>query len=278
MYGSVEVTDTAVSLCRYSHTPIPPHAHPAAVILTCNLSRVTFLQAQAQREKRKSGSRIERGTRRGNREAEEKAPDTDKKRGRRRMATFLFFLAKIATTLIFRLGFHIEVRGTENIPKKGPFIVAANHMSFLDPPIVGCVCPRRLCYFARYNLFKNSSFGALIRQLGAIPLERSGMPLSMRKGLYALRDGKGLVIFPEGTRVKKGDPSFGKPGVGLLAVRSGAPVIPSLIIGTDRAFPPRGIMIKPVHVCVVFGKPAFFKQGDYTEIGGKVMGLIRDLE
>ncbi|HXK45707.1 MAG TPA: lysophospholipid acyltransferase family protein, partial [bacterium] len=108
--------------------------------------------------------------------------------------------AKILGFFIFKLFFHLDVYGKENIPCSGKFVIAANHASFLDPPLLGYICPKPIAYFTKQEqLF--GLFGMLITRLGAIPLSKSSMGTSdIRMALNVIMKGKGLLIFPEGTR------------------------------------------------------------------------------
>ena len=127
-------------------------------------------------------------------------------------------------------GFAVE--GLENIPKDGAFLLASNHLSFLDPPALGCRMPRNLHYFARDSLFKGP-LGMLIRALNSIPVNRSQLDLAtLRTVLKVLKDGHPLLVFPEGTRSEDGSLGEGKKGVGMLVAKSQVPVLPARIFGS----------------------------------------------
>ena len=127
-------------------------------------------------------------------------------------------------------GFAVE--GLENIPKDGAFLLASNHLSFLDPPALGCRMPRNLHYFARDSLFKGP-LGMLIRALNSIPVNRSQLDLAtLRTVLKVLKDGHPLLVFPEGTRSEDGSLGEGKKGVGMLVAKSRVPVLPARIFGS----------------------------------------------
>jgi len=194
------------------------------------------------------------------------------------MRSFIYLLAKFIGFFVFNLFFLIEIKGRKNFPKKGPFIVASNHLSYLDSPIIGYTCPRKLNYFAKSSLFKIKIFSNLIKILGAIPIEREGSPLSLRKGLEILKKGEGLVIFPEGTRSRNGEIKEGKPGIGFLVVKSKVPVIPVRLIGTDRALPPGRKFIRIAKVKVIIGKPLYIAKENYHEVSEIIMNTIRKLK
>jgi len=166
----------------------------------------------------------------------------------------LFWAARIILGLAIQIYFSLERSGRDNIPKKGPVILAANHRSFLDPFIVGC-CVRRPVYFvAKRELFDKRWQGWLLNRLGAFPIKRGEADEeSMATARAVLERGEALVIFPEGTRIRKGGLGRPKRGVGRLALETGAPVVPVAIMGTERAR--RGLKIRPVWIRVRCGKP-----------------------
>lgn len=127
-------------------------------------------------------------------------------------------------------GFRID--GLENVPKDGSFLLASNHLSFIDPPALGCRLPRNLHYFARDSLF-TGPLGILIRALNSIPVNRSQLDLAtLRRVLKVLSDGHPLLVFPEGTRSEDGQLREGKKGVGMLVAKAQVPVLPARIFGS----------------------------------------------
>ncbi len=126
-----------------------------------------------------------------------------------------------------------EVYGRENIPNTGPFLLACNHVSFLDPPLFGAASPRALHYFARNTLFVGA-LGKLIRAYNAIPLDRDGGNdiAAFRQVFSILKNDGGLLVFPEGTRSPDGKLQEAKAGIGMIAARAGVPVIPARVFGT----------------------------------------------
>lgn len=146
----------------------------------------------------------------------------------------LYTLAKSIFWLLFALVYRWDVRGLEHVPRGGPLLVVANHFSWLDPPLVGTVLPRKVHFMAKQELFRYPLFGWLLRRLGAFPVRR-GHPdrQALRHSLDLLRRGEVVGLFPEGTRSRGFLGPF-EPGAGLLAVRSGAPVLPVAIDGPYR--------------------------------------------
>jgi 1-acyl-sn-glycerol-3-phosphate acyltransferase len=154
-----------------------------------------------------------------------------------------FTVRLLATTL-----WRARVIGTENVPASGPLIVACNHVSYLDPPLMGCLCPRRIHYMAKKELFEMPVVGPMIRALGAYPVDRHGSATAaIKRSLSVLEGGGAVGIFPEGTRNRAGTVSP-QTGVALLASLAKAPVVPACILGSDRA--PR-----LSRVSVAFGAP-----------------------
>jgi glycerol-3-phosphate dehydrogenase (NAD(P)+) len=169
----------------------------------------------------------------------------------------LFWAARIVLGTAIRVYFSLERAGRRNIPKKGPVILAANHRSFLDPFVVGCCVWRPVYFVAKRELFEKRWQGWLLNRLGAFPIRRGESDEeSMATARAVLERGGVLVIFPEGTRIRKGSLGRPKRGAGRLALETGAPVVPVAVMGTERAR--RGFRIRPVWVRVRCGKPLRF--------------------
>lgn len=150
-----------------------------------------------------------------------------------------------------------EVIGVENIPRRGGLIVAANHASVLDPPLIGCRLPRQLAFFARKTLWKGGVINWWLDTVGTIPVDRdSGSDVSaIKRVLQVLKDGRAIIVFPEGTRTPTGALQAARPGVGLLACRTGVPVVPARIFGTFEAFGRDGPLRIGIPVSMIFGRP-----------------------
>lgn len=149
------------------------------------------------------------------------------------MKTSIFF--KIIYGLVKGIYFsfyNVKVEGKENIPKQPGFIIASNHRSFADPPLVAVSASMvtKFTFVAKEELFRNKFFGWLIRKLGAFPVERGkGDMKVISDAVERLSEGKNLVIFPEGTRSKDGKLGKGKTGVALIAAKSQAIVVPTAV-------------------------------------------------
>jgi len=172
-----------------------------------------------------------------------------------------FYAACKAPSVAFmRLMFRLEAIGKENIPAHGPVLMVANHSSVLDPPLIGGASDRQLTYLAKAELFEIPLFGALIRGLNARPIRREGAdPSALRTAKRVLEEGGALLVFPEGTRGDEGVIRPAKPGAGLLAVSSGAAVVPVYVSGSGRAWPRGRRLPRPAKVTVTFGKPLRFE-------------------
>lgn len=167
---------------------------------------------------------------------------------------FFHYLITVAHGVFFRG----EAFGRENLPHDGAFLIAANHLSFLDPPFIGCQVPRQLCFFARKTLWKPGVASWWLDAVGTIPVDRDGGQdvSALKRVLKALKDNKGLILFPEGTRSPNGRLQAPKPGVGFIVCRSQVPVVPARIFGSYEAFG-KGVKFPRLgtSVSVVFGRP-----------------------
>ncbi len=189
---------------------------------------------------------------------------------------FLYhWLSTIVVGSFYRFGYDLKVYGRENIPK-GCFIVAPNHESHLDPPLIGIAFSRRpLRYFAKHELFElNPIFTWLIRSQGAVPI--SPNPRDLKRFFrwigYFQRTNQPFVIFPEGERTPTGELLPPRPGLGFVVQATGLPVVPVFIEGTFEALPRGAVRLSPSKITVVIGKPL-----DFTEFQGKGKRLDKDL-
>jgi 1-acyl-sn-glycerol-3-phosphate acyltransferase len=194
-----------------------------------------------------------------------------------------YWLAQVAIRASAHLLLGYGVSGTENIPREGGFLLASSHKSYLDPLVVGACIPRELRYFSKRELFANPLFGWLIRSYGAVPVERTGADRrALSLALEILKQGEGLIVFPEGTRIRRPGVGEAKPGIGMMAVRSGVPVIPCWAGST---WDPRRSLLRRVPVRVCFGPPLVFSASTepaevrraYEDAASKIMAAIARL-
>lgn len=128
-----------------------------------------------------------------------------------------------------------EIRGTERAPRSGGLIVASNHISFWDPPLIGCAFPRELHFLAKDELFRTPGLGFVISKLNAIPIRRGVADLSgLSRALEVLKNNQVLLMFPEGSRMQDGELHPARPGVGMMAVQANVPILPCYISGSNR--------------------------------------------
>ncbi|WP_417219226.1 lysophospholipid acyltransferase family protein [Arthrobacter sp.] len=158
------------------------------------------------------------------------------------------------------------VTGLENVPTGGPFIIASNHLSFLDSIIIQAICPRPVAFFAKAEYFttpglKGRAMKAFFESVGSIPVERGEQAASVA-ALDALvdllEDGQGVGIYPEGTRSRDGRLYRGRTGVGWLALSTGAPVVPVGLVGTEKLQPAGSNRITPRKFTLTVGEPLRF--------------------
>ncbi|AOS45334.1 1-acyl-sn-glycerol-3-phosphate acyltransferase [Lacunisphaera limnophila] len=181
-----------------------------------------------------------------------------------KLTPFYGFFHYLAST-IHSMWFRGDVAGTDNFPVDGPFLIASNHASHLDPPLVGCHVARQMRFFARKSLWSNRAFAWWLNQVETIPVERdSGDIGAIKRVLQALKENRAVVLFPEGTRSPDGLLHKPKAGVGLMACKTGVPVVPCRIYGSFQAFG-KGAAIPSFGspVTIVFGPP--ISAGDYDD-------------
>ncbi len=163
------------------------------------------------------------------------------------------YMIRVAFDMLFRG----EVYGVENLPRTGGFLLAANHASFLDPPLIGCHLSRQIAYFARKTLWHGRFASWWLDAVGTIPVDRDGGQdvSAIKRVLRAIKEERGLILFPEGTRSPDGQLKSAKAGVGFIACRTQVPVVPVRIIGSFEAFGKGRRLRLGTPVTVVFGKP-----------------------
>ncbi|MFZ5354188.1 MAG: lysophospholipid acyltransferase family protein [Bacillota bacterium] len=183
---------------------------------------------------------------------------------------------RLLLTPIFRLLFLIRIEGKENIPKDGPYIACANHMSAIDPILIGVVYPHRIYCMAKVELFKNKLVAWALRSLGAFPVKRGEPDMkSIKTALKILNEGKILGLFPEGTR-NNSDELRAEPGLALLAIRSKAPVLPISIICNYKIFNKTRIIVnKPILLEQYFDRK--LQTEDYQNISLEIMKGIKNI-
>ena len=198
----------------------------------------------------------------------------------------LYWLACLLARSLARAFFSVRVLQREKAVNAGGAIIACNHASFIDPPMVAAtVYEKEIHFLARNTLFRGV-FGALIRRLNAVPVDRDQADLkSMKTIIRTLKEGHRVLIFPEGTRTEDGELKEAKAGVGMLIAKSGVPVQPVRLYGTYEAYP-RGGRLRSHPVTAVVGDPIVFTPEElrvksregYQAIADRVMAAIGALE
>jgi 1-acyl-sn-glycerol-3-phosphate acyltransferase len=143
------------------------------------------------------------------------------------------------TMAFYTMAFSLRFEGGRNIPRQGPVLLIANHQSFLDPVAIGlAVTGRIVSFLGRKTLFTSRLFGAYLRSVGVVPVDQEGIAKEgLQQVLSLLRQGRCVLVFPEGERTGTGKMQELKPGIWLLIRKSGAPVVPVGIAGGFEAFP-----------------------------------------
>jgi 1-acyl-sn-glycerol-3-phosphate acyltransferase len=193
---------------------------------------------------------------------------------------------KTATWCVLRGFFRLRAIGVGNVPRAGGLMLAANHVSVFDPPVIGAAAPRPLHFMAKAELFRIPLLGRFVRRLHAYPVEREGADATaLRHALLLLRRGEALLVFPEGTRGTEGGPlGRGRAGAGMLAALAEVPVIPVYVEGTGRVLPRGATRPRRAPITVRYGHPLTFVRGErggrgrgkerYQEISDQIMAAI----
>ena len=176
------------------------------------------------------------------------------------------------------------VKGLENVPRTGPLIVVCNHLSFVDSVFLPLMIDRQMAFLAKSDYFTGKGIrGWFIRffmtSAGQLPIDRSGgkaSEASLNAGLQVLAEGGVLAIYPEGTRSPDGRMYRGRTGVARMILEAHVPVIPAVVIGTEKVMP-LGSNIPKVHrVGVVIGEPLDFSRFEGMETDRFVLRSITD--
>jgi len=198
--------------------------------------------------------------------------------------TTVYYIGEQLTLLLTKFVYRIKVFGQENIPNERGFILASNHISYFDPPIVGAWTKREVFFMAKKELFSNPLSRWLFRNTNCLPVkrgvfDRKAIELFVNK----VREGHVTVIFPEGTRTKTGDFLPPKLGIGMIAKQLNCPIIPAYIHGSNRL---GACFFNRAKLSMRYGKPLepgwtdqfqANKEG-YSAIAHEVMGRIKALQ
>ena len=195
--------------------------------------------------------------------------------------------------VLFKTCFRCRYHHPENVPVEGPVILASNHASFIDPPLVGAGINRMVNYLARNTLFDAPVVGTLLRSWKVVPVDREGGGgAGLKAILDRLLDGGAILLFPEGTRSSDGRLRPAKSGIGLAVIKSTAPVVPVRVFGTFEAFGRHMTIPRPRRLAVTYGPPRDFTalreearacsksrlKEIYQQVADEIMAAIAKLE
>ena len=191
----------------------------------------------------------------------------------------IYWICYFLMTIIDRIYLRTEFYGREHIPPQGGFIIASNHISNLDPLIVGMCSRRRFSYLAKEELFNRKLLAFWFHHVGTIPIKRDTSDFrAIRESIRKLKNGCPLILFPEGTRGVSGRTKKVQPGIGLIVLKSELPVLPVFIQGSDLALPSGAKWFKRHTVKVKIGAPLSFTKGQtYLDIAHQIMSNVYSL-
>jgi len=183
----------------------------------------------------------------------------------------IYFLTKVMSWIWFPF----TAYNTRLIPRKGSFILASNHISNLDPVLLGICSVRRMNFMAKIELFKGA-LGFFLTNLGAFPVKRGEADFgAMREALRRLKIGRAVLIFVEGTRRIGNEPTKAQAGVGFLAMKSKVPIVPVYVQGTNKVMAPGTKFFNRGPVSAVFGEPFFVNDAPtYEEASQRILDKI----
>lgn len=202
------------------------------------------------------------------------------------MVPWVYRTCQCLLYLIFKIWNRFELIGCEKLPKKPEgFILAPNHASYLDPPVLGGRIQRPIVFLAKEHLFRVRFLGRLIHMLGALPITGDSELKTLRSVIRALKTGSVVVIFPEGTRSAEGELQHAQAGVGFLAQMASVPIVPCYIDGTREAWPKGGFRFLPTKIKVYIGdairisrSPSDNRDAIYQSAANQVMKQIHSLK
>lgn len=200
------------------------------------------------------------------------------------MIRWFYYVARFIVVIILRLFTRWQVKGKENIPSQGAVLIVVNHLNLADPPLVSVSLNRKAIFMAKEELFRSRFSSYFISSFGAFPVHRGRLD---RKALHqaerVLAKGLALVMFPEATRSKTAQLQSAFPGSALIALRSGVPILPVAITGTERIKGITWILRRPL-ITITFGHPFRLpsvngkaSKSELSELTNIIMGHIAEL-
>ncbi len=199
---------------------------------------------------------------------------------------WIYWLGWMSFGAAYRTLFGLRIEGAENLIRSGPVLVASNHQSYLDPPLIGNLYKTEMVFFARKSLFKG--FGKwLYPQWNAIPIDQEKPDMSsMKTVIRNLKEGWRVLVFPEGQRTLDGSINEAAPGIGMIAAKAGVPIQPVRIYGADKALPRGSGKVSLARITVKVGPPillspeefkAYSNKEGYLALTERIMSAIKAL-
>ncbi len=193
----------------------------------------------------------------------------------------IYWVTHVILRLVFGSITRFRVVGAENLPAEGGVLIAPNHLTYWDPPLVAvAIDSRMICFMGKESLFNKPVFSWYIRKIGTFPVRRGGADIKAFKTmLRLLKSDNAVLMFPEGTRgdgIKLGEPL---PGIGGIAGSAGVPVVPVLVVNARKIR-----FFKRTDITVVFGRPMYFKskysrsKENYAKFGKDIINSIKSLD
>lgn len=186
----------------------------------------------------------------------------------------LYEFGRALLGVVLHTVYKVETVGIDNVPTTGGVLLCTNHISNLDPILVGVTSPRPVHFMAKEEIFKVPILKQILPKLNAFPVRRgAGDKQALRSGINVLKEGHVLGVFPEGTRIKTGQLGKGLSGVGFFALRTDAQVVPSAVIGPYKFFG---------RVTIIYGEPIDLHElkenkASAKEVTDVIMGKIQEL-
>jgi 1-acyl-sn-glycerol-3-phosphate acyltransferase len=174
--------------------------------------------------------------------------------------TFAYWCGWRTFRAVFTCYFRWHVYNAERVPLTGPVILAPNHASYFDPPLVGSGVRRQISFLARDSVFRVPVLAAILRSWKVVPVDRDGgTGRGLKQIMQRLDQGGAIILFPEGTRSRNGELNPARSGIGLTVIKSSAPVVPVRVFGTHDAYGPHRLVPRPRPVAVKYGQPLMFE-------------------
>lgn len=193
------------------------------------------------------------------------------------MMLYKFF--RFIFNIFIRIFWPVKVKGENNSHYKPPFILAANHVSYMDPIILAITVPVPISFIAKKEVFEIPILSCIFKRIGVIPVDRKNInPTAVRKSINILNEGKILGIFPEGTRSSNGELMDLNIGMIKIAMQTNVPIMPVGLYGTREIYPPQAkfpALFKKQTICSYFGKPIFLDVDKKKDAGYAEVALLK---